>query len=108
VTSPKLEAVEAPVEDSKITVDMNSLTCGEIEDVETLSGLPIGHAMDPDKPAGKLWRAIACVVRRRTDPSFTWEQSASLKLFFGEDKPVPPTNGRGSSTRSRSRNTSRS
>lgn len=93
---------------AKIVVYLDSLTCGEIELAEELSGMPITHAIDPDKPKGKIMRALACAVRRRTDPGYTWEQASELKVFMGEETPVPPTGGRGSSTRSRSRNTSRS
>lgn len=100
----------AVAEDDKdvLVVDLNSLTVGEIELAEELSGQPITYSLDPDKPKGRIMRAIGCAVRRRSDPEFTWEQAAGLKVFFGSESAVPPTSGRGSSTRSRSRNTSRS
>lgn len=85
---------------------MDSLTAGEIEDAEDLASVPITDFFDAAKPKGRISRAIGCVVRRRTEPEFTWEQSRDLKVFFAEEKPVPPTGGRGSSNKSRSRNTS--
>lgn len=109
MTAAKLSAVEPDADPSKdpnrLFVVMDSLTAGEIEDAEDLAGVPITDFFDPVKPKGRISRAIGCVVRRRIDPAFTWEQARDLKVFFGEEK-VPPTGGRGSSTRSRSRNTS--
>ena len=101
-------AVAPTVDDNKITVDMDTLTCGEIELAEELSGMPITHALDPDKPKGRIMRAIGCAVRRRADPDFSWEQAADLMVFFGPGADVPPTSERASSTKSRSRSTSRS
>jgi hypothetical protein len=108
MTKPQLAAVGPADDDDQIVVDMISLTVGEIEEIERLSDLPITHALDPDKPKGRIMRAVGCVVRKRTDPGFTWEQAADLRVFFGADRQVPPTRGRGSSTKSRSRSTSTS
>lgn len=104
----RLAAVTEDDDGNNVVVMMDRLTVGEIELAEELSGLPITYAIDPEKPKGKIMRAVGCAVRRRTDPDFTWEQAADLRVFFGTEAPVPPTGGRGSSTRSRSRNTSRS
>jgi len=102
-----------------VHADLRELTVGQIEEIEDLIDVPLSKVFDPDRKQGKAHRAIAWVVRKAEDPSLTWEQAADLRLGMynpdfkakgeGEDDgKVPPTNGRGSSTRSRSANTSRS
>lgn len=96
--------------------DLLDLTVGQVEEVEEIIDGPLwGTLGDQTLKQGKVQRAIAFVVRKAQDPDFTWEQSAVLRLLMvmpkvdGEENPeVPPTNGRGSSTGSRSRSTSRS
>lgn len=97
--------------------DLSDLTLGQEEEIEELAGAAIWDVLgDPAKPQAKMKRAIAYVVRKAEDPSFTWEDSARLRLLMlipgkGQEEDgdtVPPTNERGSSTRSRSANTSRS
>ncbi len=106
--SPSGAMVVDQEEDDVVIVHLDKLTIGEIELAEELSGQPIHTLFDDAKPKGKLLRAIAVALRRRTEPEFTWDQAGSLRVFLGTDEPVPPTSGRGSSTGSRSRNTSRS
>jgi hypothetical protein len=89
-----------------VEVDVNMLTIGEIEAAEALAQVPITYAMDPEKPKGEIFRAMACVVKQRTDPGFTYDDAAKVIVSMAPGTPVPPTNGRGSSTRSRSRSTS--
>lgn len=96
--------------------DLLDLTVGQVEEVEELiEGSLWGTLGDQTLKQGKLLRAIGYVVRKAQDPDFTWEQSARLRVLMvmpqvdGKENPeVPPTNGRGSSTGSRSRSTSRS
>lgn len=97
--------------------DLSDLTLGQEEEVEELIGASLwGTLCDETKLQAKVKRAIAYVVRKAEDPTITWEDSARLRLLMllpGKDEnkeegTVPPTSGRGSSTRSRSANTSRS
>lgn len=90
-----------------ITVDRNKMTIGEIAAAEALAGVPIDWANDPERPKGLIHQAIACVVQQRTDREFTFDDAANVIVRIA-DTPVPPTNGRASSTRSRSARTSRS
>ncbi len=97
--------------------DLSDLTVGQEEEVEELTGEPIWGTLGNDaKLQAKVKRAIAYVVRKAEDPSFTWEQSADLRLLMlipGKDQTedgdtVPPTNGSASPSKSPSRSTSRS
>lgn len=56
-----------------VFVDLNDLTAAEYEAVEELSGLPVARSLDVEKPQGALQRAMAWVLRVRTDPDFPWE-----------------------------------
>lgn len=100
--------VVAAPEPIRVRVDMSALTIGEIAAAESLAGVPIDHATAPDKPKGLIYQGIACVVQQRTNPQFTWDDAANVIVELVEPTPVPPTNGRASSTRSRSARTSRS
>lgn len=98
--------------------DLGDLTVGQVEEVEELIDAPLWETIgDQTKKQGRVQRAIAFVIRKSQDPEFTWDQAANLRLMMvlpqaddgdGEEQGIPPTNGRGSSTRSRSANTSRS
>lgn len=90
-----------------IRVDRNSMTIGEIAAAEALAGVPIDYSTDPDKPKGLIMQAIACIVQKRTNPDFTFDDAADVIVHVA-DTPIPPTNGRAPSTRSRSARTSRS
>jgi hypothetical protein len=41
-------------------------------------------------------RAMGMMMRKRTDPNFTWEQSYHLKVRMDADNKVPPAVGNGS------------
>lgn len=62
-----------------MNVNLNALTIGEIEEVEELTDMPFDQLASSGKK-GKLMRAVAYVVKRREDPSFTWEQAGNLQL----------------------------
>jgi hypothetical protein len=98
----------AATEPIVVRVNMSRLTIGEIAAAESLAGMPIDYATATDKPKGLLFQAIACVVKQRTDPEFTFDDAANVIVEIEDLQPAPPTNGRASSTRSRSARTSRS
>jgi hypothetical protein len=98
----------AATEPLVIYVDRNRLTIGEITAAEALSGVSIDESFTPGRPKGAISQALACVVQQRTNPGFTFADAADAIVYFSDSEPIPPTNGRVSSTRSRSRSTSRS
>lgn len=85
--------------------DVDTLTLGEIEQIETMARQGIGTLTDDSKPRGRMLRAIITVVKRRDDPSYKYEQSAEVtqaelgELFASMDGgqapdptgPPPPT-----------------
>lgn len=94
-------------EQSVVIVDLADLFSGEIMDAEIMAEAPISDLFNDDRRKGALIVALGCVVRRRTDPDMTFEQAKkTLRVFLKDQTLVPPTSGRASSTRSRSRSTS--
>jgi hypothetical protein len=79
---------------------VDSMTVGEIEEIEELSGQPIGAIGQDNVPKGKVLRAIAFIVARRDDPDITWEDSRNLRVRFasaeeeGQTSPTVPASRR--------------
>jgi hypothetical protein len=91
--------------DVVVTLDAgiaDSLTVGEIEEIEELSGQSVGVLSQDSIPKGKVLRAIAFVIARRDDPAMTWEDSYSIRVKFpkdGEEGATSPTSGASASRR---------
>jgi len=83
------------IEDNEVmdlNIDINSLTVGEIEAVEELSGSSIDQLFSANGRKGKALRAIAYITKRRENPDFTWEDAGNLRinLTAPEENPTPP------------------
>lgn len=76
-----------------LSIDLDHLTVAEIEEVEELADMSIEDLGKPGK-RGKMLRALAFVIRKRTQPEFTWEEAGNLRVSFAEE-PVPPTDAVG-------------
>lgn len=63
-----------------LEVDVNTMTLGEVETIEDLVGRSIDEAFKPGAPRARLLRALAFIAKRREDPSFKFEDTASLTL----------------------------
>lgn len=91
-----------------VEIRLDDMTSAEYEAVEELSGLPVARSLDVEKTQGSLNRAMAWVVRLRTDPDMPWEKedcgrgarprcsdcvcSRRLKhIFRFSGSPVPPS-----------------
>lgn len=86
--------------DDELTLDLDidSMTLGEMEIVEDLTGLgldEIGDAMTKPGPKTKVLVALAYVVKRRTDPTVTVEQVKGMRvsLAASDPKDVPAIDG---------------
>ena len=73
-------------------LDINSLTIGEIEEIEELGGTSIDEMFSAGAKKGKALRAIAYITKRRENPEFSWEDAGNLKINLGETSPkLSPT-----------------
>jgi hypothetical protein len=60
-------------------VDFNSITLGEIEEIEDYAGLPVSMIGDTGTAGtAKLRTALAWVVKRRENPAFTIADARNL------------------------------
>ena len=59
-------------------MDIQTLTLGEVSKIEEISGLPLSAMADEDKPKGKQMAAIAFVIMKRTDSTYTMKQAEAM------------------------------
>jgi hypothetical protein len=64
--------------------DVSKLTLGEIAKVEELAGFGIGLIEDAATPKGRLFIALAYVIEKRRDPSYTLARAEQLTLVDAE------------------------
>lgn len=57
---------------------LDRLTLGEIAKIEELSGQSVSALADDDKPKGRLFIAIAYIVKRRSNPAFTLNEAEAI------------------------------
>lgn len=76
-----------------MTIDFDTMTLNEIEQIELLTGKSIDSIMDEGAPRGRVFKAIIYVFKKRTDPDFTFEQAGEFSmeqataLFSGDEDP---------------------
>jgi hypothetical protein len=78
---------ENPVEDDVLVIDITALKVREIEEIEDRLGESIDAAFGAGSPKGKALRALGFVMRRRTNPDYTWEDAGELVVQLSD----PPT-----------------
>jgi hypothetical protein len=62
---------------------IESLTFGEIEEVETLMGRPIDEIHQAGQVKGKAYAALVFVVGKRTNPALTMEAVKAMTMNEG-------------------------
>lgn len=60
--------------------DFESLTIGEVETIEQISGSPIDALMDDKALKGKSLKAVVFIIKKREDAMFTLEDAAKLSF----------------------------
>lgn len=61
-------------------IDFSRLTLGELDKLETLSGLPISALADDDAPKGKFIAALVFIASRRHNEPMTWDQCLAMPV----------------------------
>lgn len=61
-------------------MNVERLTLGEVAKVEELGKAPITALGNDDKPQGLLMAALAFVIKRREDQSFTFNDAMGLTM----------------------------
>ncbi len=61
-------------------LDLTNLTLGETAEIEELTGQAVTAMADDTAPKAKLMAAMLYVVKRRSDPEFTWEDALNSTM----------------------------
>ena len=64
--------------------DISTLTLGESAFIERKSGISMAAMGDPDTPKAAMTAALACVLKRRETPGFTYEDALNLTMTEAE------------------------
>lgn len=75
--------------DDTVDIDLQSLKIRELEEIEDAAGRPLGDLFVNGQPMGKALRLVAWVVKKRTDPDFTYEQAGELTINLSSGEPDP-------------------
>jgi hypothetical protein len=81
-------------DDETIVVDLDVITLGEFEEMEDHFGKSSADLMREMRTS--TMRYLAYLTRRRTDPSYTYEDTASLTMSQVRMGEVDPTDDGGS------------
>ncbi|MFD7610993.1 hypothetical protein [Streptomyces sp. NPDC059828] len=65
-----------------LSLDIDSLSIDEIEIIEDIIDGPLDQLAKPGARKAKLLRAMAVVIKRREDPSFSAEDAGKLRIEF--------------------------
>ena len=65
----------------EVTAEMiNSLTVGELEELEERTGRSINQMWAEGSPKGTLMRTLAFIAMKRRDSTTTWESTADMRV----------------------------
>ncbi|WP_030244199.1 hypothetical protein [Streptomyces sp. NRRL S-350] len=73
-----------------LSIDIDSLSIEEIETIEEIIDGPLDALAQPGARKGRMMRAMAVVLKRRTDPDFSIEDAGALRISL-KSKPKDPT-----------------
>ncbi len=60
--------------------DFETLTIGEVETIEHISGSPIDSLMDDSALKGKSLKAVVFIIKKRDNAMFTLDDAAKLSF----------------------------
>lgn len=61
-------------------IDPNTLTLGELEEIEEISGRPVAAELGRGTPSIRTLIGVVYVMKRRADPAFTLEDARALQI----------------------------
>ncbi|MEV6399621.1 hypothetical protein AB0M39_33385 [Streptomyces sp. NPDC051907] len=72
-----------------LALDLDSLTIDEIDIIETVTDAPLDDLRKPGTRRAPMLRAMAVVLKRRTDPNFSIEDAGKLRIQLKPSKAKP-------------------
>lgn len=82
---------KAAVPSDVFSLDIDSLSLNEIEAIEDIIDGPLDSLAKPGAKKARMLKAMAYVVKRREDPSFTIEDAGNLRVELKPKKSTGPT-----------------
>ena len=79
----------APEDREELVIDVDYLTGNEIIAFEELSDMPFDVIGDPTQKKGRALVALACIIKRRDQPDYTFEEAGELAIRL--DSVADPT-----------------
>lgn len=74
-------ALPQPEDNNEVVViDANTLTWGELEQVEEVTGRNATAELGRGQPSAKTMTALIWVFKKRTDPNFTLDDARALNV----------------------------
>lgn len=61
-------------------IDFDTLTLGEVEEIELLTGQSIQNIMEDESPKGRTLKVILWIFGRRENPDMTIEDASKITL----------------------------
>ncbi|MFJ9646727.1 hypothetical protein [Streptomyces sp. NPDC101206] len=74
-----------------LSLDIDSLTIDEIDTIEEIIDGPLDSLAKPGARKGKLLRAMAVVIKRREDPTFSAKDAGNLRIEFKAKSKADPS-----------------
>ncbi|MFI6861297.1 hypothetical protein ACIBKZ_15580 [Streptomyces sp. NPDC050421] len=87
---PSTVAPTSAVGDDVLSLDIDSLTLDEIDDIEEIIDGPLDSLSKPGARKAKLLKAMAYVIKKRDNPDFTIADAGRLKISLKASKANPP------------------
>ena len=73
-----------------MNLNVDDLTLGELEDIEEKTGVNVATLKQGAAPPTKVLTALVWVMKRREDPSFTYEMARETKVTaLAAEVPAP-------------------
>jgi len=73
-------ALPEPEPQEVVVIDANTLTLGELEEVEDLTGRNVVAELGRGQPSARSLTALVYIFKRRADPTFTMEDARRLDV----------------------------
>ena len=87
-------ALSTPEPDDSVVIDLDALTLADLEELEDRFGKSAGELMREMRTS--TLRFLVYLSKRRSDPTYTYEDTASLTMSQVRMGEVDPTDGGGS------------
>jgi hypothetical protein len=77
--------------DEVIVIDANSITLGELEQIEDITGRNVVSELGRGQPSAKTMTALVYIFKRRLDPDFTIDDAKNMDVMsFRIEAPSNP------------------